>query len=479
MGDEAAAFDIRDFSLWYGARQALYDVTIRVPARNVTAIIGPSGCGKSTFLRALNRMHELTPGTKITGSLRLFDEDLYGAGVDPAVVRRRVGMVFQKSNPFPTMSIRENVLVGLRLNGVRDQAFLKQRLEESLRLAALWDEVKDHLDRPGVSISGGQQQRLCIARALAVEPEVLLMDEPCSALDPIATAKIEELIQQLRTRYTVVIVTHNMQQAARCSDKTAFFYLGKLVEFGQTRNLFTHPSNPQTEAYVSGRFGWRGIPPMTHYAQEMERLKASLLAMASHAESAVARSIRALSERDDALARQVIQDDNVIDAFEIEIDDTAIHLLAKAPLATDLRLITVAMKISQNLERVGDEAVKIARRAIELNAEPQLKPYVDIPRMAAMSLEMLRDAITAFVNREPAKARAVIPRDVDVDNLNRQLHRELASFMVERPTTISRCLSLMVISKSLERVADHATNIAEEVVYLYEAVDIRHTAPKA
>jgi len=164
-------------------------------------------------------------------------------------------MVFQKSNPFPTMSIQENVLVGLRLNGVRDKAFLQQRLEESLRLAALWDEVKDHLDRPGVGISGGQQQRLCIARALAVEPEVLLMDEPCSALDPIATAKIEELIQQLRMRYTVVIVTHNMQQAARCSDKTAFFYLGKLVEFGQTRNLFTHPSNPQTEAYVSGRFG--------------------------------------------------------------------------------------------------------------------------------------------------------------------------------------------------------------------------------
>jgi phosphate transport system protein len=218
---------------------------------------------------------------------------------------------------------------------------------------------------------------------------------------------------------------------------------------------------------------------MTHYAEEMERLKASLLAMASHAESAVARSIRALVDRDDALARQVVLEDNVIDALEIEIDDTAIHLLAKAPLATDLRLTAVAMKISQNLERVGDAAVTIARRAVDLSTEPQLKPYVDIPRMAAMSLEMVRDSITAFVNREPAKARAVIPRDVDVDNLNRQLHRELASFMVERPTTISRCLHLMVISKSLERVADHATNIAEEVVYLYEAVDIRHTAPKS
>jgi phosphate transport system ATP-binding protein len=252
---EEIAFDIKDFCLWYGQRQALKDVTIRIAARKVTAIIGPSGCGKSTFLRALNRMHELTPGTRLTGSLRLFGEDLYGQGIEPTIVRRRVGMVFQKSNPFPTLSIKENVLVGLRLNGVRDNGLLLQRLEESLRMSALWDEVKDHLDRPGVSISGGQQQRLCIARALAVQPEVLLMDEPCSALDPIATAKIEELIQALRQKFTVVIVTHNMQQAARCSERTAFFYMGNLVEFADTSKIFTSPSNPQTEAYVSGRFG--------------------------------------------------------------------------------------------------------------------------------------------------------------------------------------------------------------------------------
>ena len=218
---------------------------------------------------------------------------------------------------------------------------------------------------------------------------------------------------------------------------------------------------------------------MTHYAEEMTHLKESLLAMASHAESAVVHAMRALVERDDALARQVQADDSIIDQFEIEIDDTALHILTKAPLATDLRLTTLAMKISQNLERVGDEAVTIARRAIDLNTEPQLKPYVDLPRMATMSLEMLRDGITAFIHREPEKARAVVPRDKDVDNLNRQLHRELSSFMVERPTTISRCLHLMVISKSLERIADHATNIAEEVVYLYEAKDIRHSNSKA
>ena len=214
---------------------------------------------------------------------------------------------------------------------------------------------------------------------------------------------------------------------------------------------------------------------MSHYSEELAKLKESLLAMASHAESAVARSVRALVERDEAMARQVQDDDTLLDRFEIEIDDMAVHLLTKAPLATDLRLITVAMKISQNLERVGDEAVTIARRAIELNAEPQLKPYIDIPRMAGMGTEMLRDALTAFVNRDSERARGVVPRDKEVDDLNRQLHRELASYMVERPTTITRCLKLMTISKSLERIADHATNIAEEVVYLYEAKDIRHT----
>jgi len=217
---------------------------------------------------------------------------------------------------------------------------------------------------------------------------------------------------------------------------------------------------------------------MTHFSEEMTKLKETLLSMASHAESAVARSMRALVERDDALAQQVIDDDTILDQFEIEMDDIAIHLLAKAPLATELRLITVAMKISQNLERVGDEASAIAKRSLELSREPQLKPYVDLPRMASISLEMLRDALTAFIDRLPDKARTVIPRDKVVDDLNRQLYRELSSFMIERPANISRCLSLMAVSKRLERIADHATNIAEEVVYLYEARDIRHAGLK-
>lgn len=217
---------------------------------------------------------------------------------------------------------------------------------------------------------------------------------------------------------------------------------------------------------------------MTHFHEELAQLKESLLAMASHAESAVTRAVRALAERDDALARQVQEDDRVLDQFEVRIDDLAIHLLAKAPLATELRLITVAMKISQNLERVGDEAVTIARRALELGAEPPLKPVADLPRMAALSVDMLRDALTAFVERQPELARRIIPRDREVDALNRGLHRELSGHMVEQPAAITRCLHLMVISKAIERIADHATNIAEEVVFLYEARDIRHSEPE-
>jgi len=252
---QPAAFKVKELSIWYGQKQAVKNVTIDIPSKTVTAIIGPSGCGKSTFLRCLNRMHELVPRTRVDGEILFQGENLYAPGSDPAVVRRRIGMVFQKSNPFPTMSIEENVLVGLRLNGVRDRRLLNERLEKSLRMAALWDEVKNDLTKPGMSISGGQQQRLCIARAIAVEPDVLLMDEPCSALDPIATAKIEELIRELRARYTIVIVTHNMQQASRVSDKTAFFYVGELIEFGETAQLFNQPRERKTEDYITGRFG--------------------------------------------------------------------------------------------------------------------------------------------------------------------------------------------------------------------------------
>jgi phosphate transport system ATP-binding protein len=252
---EENRIEVKDLSVYYGKLKAVRSVSLDIRSRKVTAIIGPSGCGKSTFIRCLNRMHEVTPGTRVEGNVLLDGSDVYAPGTDPVEVRRKVGMVFQKPNPFPTMSIRDNVIAGFRLNGSRDRRLHDEKVENSLRMAALWDEVKDQLHQPGTSLSGGQQQRLCIARALAVEPEVLLMDEPCSALDPIATAKIEELIHELKETVTIVIVTHNMQQAARVSDFTAFFYMGELVEFGVTTKIFTNPDKQQTEDYITGRFG--------------------------------------------------------------------------------------------------------------------------------------------------------------------------------------------------------------------------------
>ncbi len=240
---------------WFGTKQALIDINISIKTNAVTAIIGPSGCGKSTFIRTLNRMHELVPEAKMSGQVLLDGEDIYSSNVDPVIIRRRVGMVFQKPNPFPTMSIHDNVAAGLKLTGARKGQNLDEIVKKSLQQATLWDEVKDDLKKPGTSISGGQQQRLCIARAIALQPEVILMDEPCSALDPIATAKIEELIVELKEQYTVVIVTHNMQQAARVSDFTAFMYLGQLIEFGETAGVFENPKSELTEKYITGKFG--------------------------------------------------------------------------------------------------------------------------------------------------------------------------------------------------------------------------------
>src|SRR5256712_1841931 len=249
----AVKIHIERLSAWYGAKKAIEDITMDFEEHEVTAIIGPSGCGKSTLIRCLNRMHQTIPKARAGGQVLLDGEDVYQL---PAVsVRRRIGMVFQKANPFPTMSIYDNVAAGLRLNGERNRDKLDAAVLKSLQAAALWDEVKDSLDKSGASLSGGQQQRLCIARALAVEPEVLLMDEPCSALDPIATAKIEDLIFDLKAQYTVVIVTHNMQQAARVSETTAFMYLGHVIEVGGTRELFERPREPLTESYITGRFG--------------------------------------------------------------------------------------------------------------------------------------------------------------------------------------------------------------------------------
>ncbi len=250
------AIEVRQLNAWFGQNRVLNGISMDILRNSVTSVMGPSGCGKSTFIRCLNRMHDLTPGFRMTGEIIFDGRNIITDKIDPVLLRRRVGMVFQQPNPFPRMSVYDNVAVGLWLNGSRkSRADISEVVEKSLRMAALWDELKDHLDRSGSSLSGGQQQRLCIARALAVEPEVLLMDEPCSALDPISTGKIEELIEDLGDRYTIVVVTHNMQQAARISDSVAFFLLGELIEMDKSAKIFTNPSDKRTEEYITGRFG--------------------------------------------------------------------------------------------------------------------------------------------------------------------------------------------------------------------------------
>jgi phosphate transport system ATP-binding protein len=246
---------ISDLFAWFGMKQALKNINLNIRSHIVTAIIGPSGCGKTTLIRCINRMHEMTPNAKAKGSVILDGLDIYDKSVDPVTIKRRIGMVFQKPNPFPTMSIYENVAAGLKLNGIRDKKLIDEVVKESLEGAALWDEVKNELTKPGIGLSGGQQQRLCIARALAMQPEILLMDEPTSALDPIASSKIEELVHTLKKDLTIITVTHNMQQAARVSDYTAFMYLGELVEYGPTKQIFENPQNEMTERYISGKFG--------------------------------------------------------------------------------------------------------------------------------------------------------------------------------------------------------------------------------
>ncbi len=246
---------IEDLNAWYGSVQALKAINIDIEENSVTAVIGPSGCGKSTFVRCLNRIHEIVNNARVSGKVILDGNDIYGNSSDPVLIRRRIGMVFQKPNPFPTMNIFDNVAAGLKMNGIKDKRLLADTVEKSLRKSALWDEVKDKLYKSSMALSGGQQQRLCIARTIAIEPEVILMDEPASSLDPISTSRIEELMQQLKDKYTIVIVTHNMQQAARVSDYTGFFLLGELIEFNKTSDIFTNPKDKRTEDYITGRFG--------------------------------------------------------------------------------------------------------------------------------------------------------------------------------------------------------------------------------
>jgi phosphate transport system ATP-binding protein len=499
--------DVHDLSAWYGARKAIERVSLRVAPRHVTAIIGPSGCGKSTLIRCLNRMHEVVRGARVKDRVLLDGQDIYAPGVDPVRVRRVVGMVFQKPNPFPMMTIFDNVVAGLRLAGGFGAQQLEEVAEQALRQAALWDEVKNVWKKAsGVSLSGGQQQRLCIACTLAVQPAVILMDEPCSALDPIATYRIEELMSELKREYTIAVVTHNMQQASRVSDFTAFMLagedrIGRLVDDLYQPLGAAHPglhhrplwidgmtSGSSEPRHVQAAAGPDGAPEptppapapglgksRTAFHRELERLQDEVLVLGSMVEKAILRAVEALRDRDLAAARVIEAEDTLLNRKRFEIEDAALLLIAtQQPMASDLRCLAAVVHIVTDLERMGDYAAGIARICLQIGDQPLIKPLIageaealrDIPRMADKATSMLRRSLDAFVERDMAAAAAIAAEDDEVDALYQQVYRELLMLMLANPRTIDQATHLLWAAHNLERVADRVQNICERVVFM-------------
>ena len=448
--------EAKSLNLWYGPNHALHDVSVAIPERQITAFIGPSGCGKSTFLRTLNRMNDLIPSVKIEGEVDFHGKNIYDARVDPTLLRKRIGMVFQKANPFP-MSIYDNVAYGPRTHGIRSHAKLDDIVERSLRSAAIWDEVKDRLKKSAMGLSGGQQQRLCIARALAVEPEVLLMDEATSALDPISTSKIEDLALELKEHYTVVMVTHNMQQAARISDNTAFFLLGELVEFGRTEQLFSAPADKRTEDYITGRFG--------QFDQQLALLNRELIEMGALCEEVIALASKALTEGDPDMAARVAPLDTEIDQKERTIESLCLKLLLQQqPVARDLRQISAALKMITDMERIGDQAQDTAEIVTFLKGLTAEHDDI-LCQMARATISMVTESVDAFVKHDTIKAEAVLAADDTVDAYFRQVKQALISRIAADPADGEYALDLLMIAKYFERIGDHATNIAEWVIF--------------
>ena len=461
-------------NFYYGDTRVLHDISVDLHSNQVSAFIGPSGCGKSTFLRTLNRMNDIIAGTRVEGDILIDGMNLYTSGTDVVDLRRRVGMVFQKSNPFPK-SIFENVAYGIRINGMaRDRADLNTRVEQSLKHAALWDEVKDRLHESALALSGGQQQRLCIARALAVRPEILLMDEPASALDPIATQRIEELIYDLKTGL------HDRDRDAQHAAGSARLRLHGVLLARQAGGVRPHGSDLHDAERKADRglhHGTIRLMERSHFQQELGALKERLLAMGGLAEDRVRTAMQGLVERDGQLIEDVLNGDMPLNELHIEIDDLCLKLLAlHSPMAADLRAVMAAIKINSDLERVGDMAVNIGEAARRYTTHPPVKKLIDIPRMATTAQSMLRDALDSYVRGDMQLAQRVLDEDDVLDSLKTQVFRELLTYMLQDPSTIEPALDLILISRHLERIGDHATNIAEDVIFMVSGRDVRHHA---
>ncbi len=453
-------FDLRDVSAFYGEFRAVRDVSLPIYRNQITALIGPSGCGKTTFLRCLNRMNDLIEGARIEGSVRYHGVDLYAPEVDPVEVRRHIGMVFQKPNPFPK-SIYDNVAFGPKIAGYKGN--MDDLVEESLRRAALWDEVKDKVKSSGMALSGGQQQRLCIARAIATTPDVILMDEPCSALDPIATQRIEDLMQELVSDYSIVIVTHNMQQAARVQRSDGLLHGGDRRADGPADRYGGRVRPDRDDLHEPVRRTDRGLRhrkvrlmPRGHFHDELDRLELQLFTMGELAAAAVRGSVDALMEHDDAKARSVIDGDDEIDALFIEIDQGVFSLLAlQAPVAGDLRLMSVLMHSSGHLERIADQAVNIAKLYEVTESLPTSRSILQmLGEMGDVSVEMIRSAMEALRRRDVKMCERLPEMDDPLDRLNRHMHLEVAK-LADDPRALDWGMHMNMVARALERVGDN------------------------
>jgi phosphate ABC transporter ATP-binding protein/phosphate transport system regulatory protein PhoU len=452
--------DIKDMDLFYGDFHAIKDVNLSIPKNQITAFIGPSGCGKSTVLKSLNRMNDLVVDCKIQGKITLDGVDIY-KDMDVNDLRKRVGMVFQKANLFP-MSIYDNIAYGPRTHGIRSKAKLDEIVERTLKQAAIWDEVKDSLKKNALAMSGGQQQRLCIARALAVEPEVLLMDEPTSALDPISTSKIEDLATELKKDYTIVMVTHNMQQAARISDNTAFFLLGEVVEYSDTEQMFSMPRDKRRIILQEGL-----VDNMRNkFDEQLDNLNNELIKMGKLCEQAISGAIKITMEDDhEELKREVLDTDSEIDKKERDIESICMKLLLRQqPVARDLRVISSALKMISDMERIGDQASDIVELAQYIK-KSDVKYKTHLSDMANEVIKMVTKSIKSFVKKDIEMARNVIVYDDVVDNYFEEIKKELIRIISSGESDGEEFIDILMIAKYLERIGDHATNIAEWVEY--------------
>ena len=461
----------QNLNLWYGDFKALKDISLDVGKREITALIGPSGCGKSTFLKTLNRMNDLVPGVRIEGDVRLRGQDIFAREMQLTELRRRVGMVFQKANPFP-MSIYDNITYGPKLHGVHNKAELDELVESSLKGAALWNEVKDRLKKSALGLSGGQQQRLCIARALAVKPEVLLMDEPTSALDPGSTMKVEELMSELKKDYTVVIVTHNMQQAARISDRTAFFLLASWWRPAPRRRSSAprRTSAPKiTFPAGSADEGGHSMTVRTQYEADLTALKAALVEMGQNSADAVEAALEALCTADAEAAAAIVKGDDRINNMERDIEHRCMTLLLRQqPVAGDLRRVSTAMKVVTDIERMGDHAADIAEIiphlvTVRRDGDPAVSQAI---RMGQKAHKMILDALAALSGEDEPAAQKVIADDDEVDYDFNAIKHTLAEEIAADPAKVDAALDLLMVIKYLERIGDHAVNVAEWVEFV-------------